>query len=59
MSCVVEEEEKLRLLELRRAEMTIQDCSDVLGRPYSGVQAQLERLSQQGRTDESELRRMT
>jgi hypothetical protein len=38
------EDEKFRLLVLRQAGMTIQDCSDVLDRPYSGTQAQLEKL---------------
>jgi len=41
------EEEKARLLELRRAQMTIQDCSAVLGRPYSGTQAQAAKLARQ------------
>lgn len=44
------EEEKARLLRLRAAGMTIQECSAVLGRPYSGTQAQLAKLGKEAQS---------
>jgi hypothetical protein len=42
--------EKARLIELRQAGMTIQDCSVVLDRPYSGTQAQLEKATKEAKS---------
>jgi hypothetical protein len=38
------EEEKARLLVLRRAGMTLQECSTILERSYSGTQVQAAKL---------------
>ena len=38
-------EEKIRLLELRQAAMTLQECGTVLGRSYAGTRAQAAKLT--------------